>query len=67
MRISLLSTIARASLIAKKLAEMKVQMVIAGEVGPGASAILKEFSIAKEIVTPGQRVEDVLKGKGLLA
>ena len=30
-------------------------MVISGEVGPGASAILKEFGIAQEVASPGQR------------
>jgi predicted Fe-Mo cluster-binding NifX family protein len=54
-------------LIAKTLAEMKVQMVISGEVGPGASAMLKEFGIAKEITSPGRKVKDVLKEKALIS
>ncbi|MGB9683687.1 MAG: NifB/NifX family molybdenum-iron cluster-binding protein [Candidatus Bathyarchaeales archaeon] len=56
----------RGPLIAKKLAEMKVQMVISGEVGPGASAILKEFGIAQEVASSGQRLENALKEKALL-
>lgn len=56
----------RGPLIAKALAEMKVQMVISGEIGPGASAMLKEFGISQEIAASGKRVEEVLREKALI-
>ena len=48
------------------LLHSQVQMVILGEVGPGASAMLKEFGTAKEITSSGRKVKDVLKEKALI-
>lgn len=45
---------------------MKVNMVISGEIGPGASIILDQLKIEKVIVKPGQKVIDVLKEKALI-
>ncbi|MEM2495154.1 MAG: NifB/NifX family molybdenum-iron cluster-binding protein [Nitrososphaerota archaeon] len=56
----------RGSIVAKYLANMKVNMVISGEIGPGASIILDQLKIEKVIVKPGQKVIDVLKEKALI-
>lgn len=56
----------RGPIVAKHLANMKVNMVISGEIGPGASIILDQLKIGKIIVKPGQKVIDILKEKALI-
>jgi len=57
----------RGPVVAKSLANMRVNTVISGEIGPGASTMLNELSITKMIVKPGQKVIDVLKEKALIS
>jgi len=52
--------------IAKHLANMNVNIVISGEIGPGASMVLSEFKIKKIIAKPGQHVLKVLKNNSLI-
>jgi predicted Fe-Mo cluster-binding NifX family protein len=52
--------------VAKYLAEMKVNMVISGEVGPGASTMLKELAIKILTVKSGERVINVLRANSLI-
>lgn len=47
--------------VAQHLVSMGVSTVISGEVGPGASIALDELGMKKLVVTPGQRVIDVLR------
>ena len=56
----------RGAIVAKHLANMKIDMIISGELGPGASIILDQFNIKKLIVKHGQKVIDVLKEKALI-
>jgi len=56
----------RGPIVAKYLANMKVNMVISGEIGPGASIILDQLKIEKIIVKHSQKVIDVLKEKTLI-
>jgi predicted Fe-Mo cluster-binding NifX family protein len=51
---------------AKHLADKGVETVVAGEIGPGASAILKELGIKIILVKPGEKVLDALRGKGIV-
>jgi len=53
-------------IVAKKLAEMGVNIVISGEIGPGASAILGELNIDKLIVKPNIKVLEALKLNNLI-
>lgn len=51
----------RGPLVAKKLADLGVETVISGEIGPGAQTILEQLGIKRIIVKPGQKVEDILR------
>jgi predicted Fe-Mo cluster-binding NifX family protein len=46
---------------AKTLADLKVDLVMATELGPGASGLLKHHGIRAISVKPGTRVTDVIK------
>ena len=48
-------------IVVKTLADMKVDCVIAGEVGPGASQLLKENGIEHVIVNAGLKVREAIK------
>ncbi|MDH7477567.1 MAG: NifB/NifX family molybdenum-iron cluster-binding protein [Candidatus Bathyarchaeota archaeon] len=52
--------------IAKYLADMKVNMVISGEVGPGASTMLNELKIKILAAKSGEQVIKVLKINSLI-
>ncbi len=45
----------------KTLADLKVDLVMAGELGPGASNLLKHYEIDKFPVKPNAKVADSLK------
>ncbi len=57
----------RGPVIAKRLANKGVGMVISGEIGPGASRALEQLGIRMLIVRPGHSVKDVLREQGLIA
>lgn len=46
---------------AKTLADLRVDLVMATELGPGASGLLKHHSIKVISVKPGTRVADVIR------
>lgn len=52
--------------VAKYLADMKVNMVISGEVGPGASTMLNELKIKILAAKAGEQVIKVLKINSLI-
>jgi predicted Fe-Mo cluster-binding NifX family protein len=56
----------RGPVIAKKLSDMNVEIVISSELGPCVLEILKEFGILTINVKPGLRVLEVLKENGLI-
>lgn len=56
----------RGPVVAKRISDMGVEVVISGELGPGASMILQELGISRIIVKPGFKVVDVLKEKGFI-
>jgi len=56
----------RGPVVAKKISDMGVEVVISGELGPGASMMLQEMGISRVIVKPGVKVVDVLKEKGFI-
>lgn len=56
----------RGPVAAKHLADMKVNMVISGELGPGALTMLNELKIKTVTAEPGQRVVDVLRDEALI-
>jgi predicted Fe-Mo cluster-binding NifX family protein len=56
----------RRPVIAKKLSDMNVEIVISSEFGPCVLEILKEFGISIINVKPGLRVLEVLKEHGLI-
>jgi predicted Fe-Mo cluster-binding NifX family protein len=45
----------------KTLADLKVDFVMAAELGPGASGLLEHYRIRKVSVKPNTRVADVIK------
>jgi predicted Fe-Mo cluster-binding NifX family protein len=47
--------------VAKTLADLRVDFVLATELGPGASGLLKHHGIKTISVKPGTRVADVIK------
>ncbi len=51
---------------AKHLANLGVNIVISGEVGPGASTMLEELKIKKLLVKPGEKVIDAIKELGII-
>ncbi|MGQ9506820.1 MAG: NifB/NifX family molybdenum-iron cluster-binding protein [Candidatus Bathycorpusculaceae bacterium] len=52
--------------VAKYLADMKVNMVISGEVGPGASTMLTELKIKILTAKSGEHVINVLRTNSLI-
>ena len=56
----------RGPVVAKKISDMGVEVVISGELGHGASMMLQEMGISRIIVKPGMKVVDVLKEKGFI-
>jgi len=56
----------RGPVVAKRISDMSVEVVISGELGPGASMILQELGISRIIVKPGLKVVDVLREKGFI-
>jgi predicted Fe-Mo cluster-binding NifX family protein len=52
--------------VAKYLADMKVNMVISGEVGPGASVMLNELAIKILRVKSGEQVINALRANSLI-
>jgi predicted Fe-Mo cluster-binding NifX family protein len=52
--------------VAKYLADMKVNMVVSGEVGPGASTMLNELKIKTLTVKSGEQVIKVLRNNSLV-
>jgi predicted Fe-Mo cluster-binding NifX family protein len=55
----------RGPLLAQHLAKMNVKVVIEGEFGPGASAMLEEYGIKMLRITPGELVANALKNSSL--
>jgi len=53
--------------VARHLASMGVCTVISGELGLGASTALNELRMKKLVVTPGQRVIDVLRKNDMVS
>lgn len=51
----------RGPIVAKKLKDKGVDMIISGEIGPGALAILDQLKVNKLIVKPGSKVLEVLE------
>jgi len=45
----------------KTLAEMEVDVIVAGEIGPGASAVIEDYGIARVTVKPGIPVSEAIK------
>ena len=45
----------------KTLVDLKVNLVIAGELGPGAASLLEHYSIKKFSVKPNAKVADCIK------
>lgn len=56
----------RGPILAKHLATMNVEVVIAGEVGPGALAMLNIYGVKVFKVKPGEPVSKVLKDNSLI-
>jgi predicted Fe-Mo cluster-binding NifX family protein len=56
----------RGPLVAKSLADRGVRMVVSGEVGPGASELLRAMGIEVKIVEPGRKAGEALRELGLL-
>jgi predicted Fe-Mo cluster-binding NifX family protein len=56
----------RGPVIAQKLSDMNVEIVISSELGPCVLEILKEFGISTINVKPRLRVLEVLKENGLI-
>jgi predicted Fe-Mo cluster-binding NifX family protein len=52
--------------VAKYLADMKVNIVISGEVGPGASTMLNELKMKILVAKSGEQVIKVLKINSLI-
>jgi predicted Fe-Mo cluster-binding NifX family protein len=52
--------------VAKSLADRGVRMVVSGEVGPGASELLRALGIEVKIVEPGRKAGEALRELGLL-
>ncbi|MEM3545950.1 MAG: NifB/NifX family molybdenum-iron cluster-binding protein [Candidatus Bathyarchaeia archaeon] len=48
-------------IVVKMLADLKVDLVLAVEIGPGVSKLLKHNSIRKILVESGRRVKDILE------
>jgi predicted Fe-Mo cluster-binding NifX family protein len=48
-------------IVVKKLADLKVNLVLTAELGPGASELLKQHNIKTILVTPHVRVSDSIK------
>jgi len=48
-------------IVVKTLADLKVNVVVASELGPGASTLLEDQKIAKVIVKPSMPVSDAIK------
>ncbi len=51
--------------VVKMLADSGVKMVIAGEIGPGATTLLEQYKIDKVKVKPGLTVSEAIKNVGL--
>ncbi|MBO3802682.1 MAG: NifB/NifX family molybdenum-iron cluster-binding protein [Candidatus Brockarchaeota archaeon] len=47
-------------ILVKTLSDMKVEVVIAGELGPGASALIEDQKMARVTVKPGIRVKEAI-------
>jgi predicted Fe-Mo cluster-binding NifX family protein len=48
-------------IVAKTLADLKVDIVISAELGPGASGLLEHHGIKRILVTPNMKVADAIK------
>ncbi|MGB9676236.1 MAG: NifB/NifX family molybdenum-iron cluster-binding protein [Candidatus Bathyarchaeales archaeon] len=57
----------RDPILAKHLADMNVEMLIASEVGPGASAMLRVYGVQVLKVASGKTVYEALKGNSLIS
>jgi predicted Fe-Mo cluster-binding NifX family protein len=56
----------RGPLLAKHLATINVKIAVAGEFGPGASAMLEEHGIKMLKIAPGELVMNVLENNSLI-
>lgn len=56
----------RGPVVVKHLADMGTNIVVSGEIGPGASTMLEELKITTMIADPGKRVGDFLREKALI-
>lgn len=56
----------RGRVVAEKLAELGVDIVVTTEIGPGAIRRLKELGIEKLVVAPGKKVKQVLEEEGFI-
>jgi predicted Fe-Mo cluster-binding NifX family protein len=48
-------------ILVKTLSDMNVEVVIAGELGPGASALIEDQKMTMVTVKPGTRVKEAIK------
>jgi len=51
--------------VVKMLADSKVDVVVAGEIGPGATTLLEQYKIKKIKVEPGIKVVEAIKSAKL--
>jgi len=51
-------------ILVKTLADMNVDVIIAGEFGPGASALIEDRKMAKVTVKPGTPVNEAIEVAG---
>ena len=51
-------------ILVKALADMNVDVIVAGEFGPGASALIEDHKIVKVTVIPGTSVNEAIKVAG---
>jgi predicted Fe-Mo cluster-binding NifX family protein len=51
-------------ILVKALADMNVDVIVAGEFGPGASALIEDHKIVKVTVKPGTSVNEATKVAG---
>lgn len=56
----------RGPVVAKALADRGVKMVVSGEIGPGASELLRAFGVEVRLAKPGEEVGEALRKLGLV-
>jgi len=48
-------------ILVKTLVDMRTDVIVAGELGPGASALIEDHKMCKVTVKPGTRVREAIK------